>query len=191
MIELIKNKEHLTKEGLDKLISIRATLNLGLSAELKAAFPEIVPVDRPIVPDQNIPDPMWIAGFVSAEGCFLVNIKESKTISLGYQTILRFQITQHNRDRLLLTNIVKFLGCGHLHQGKDVSFLDVNVHKFSDILDIIIPFFTKYPILGIKALDFSDFSQIAYLMKDKSHLNKDGLEKIRVIKAAMNRGRKE
>lgn len=30
---LIKNKEHLTKEGLKKIISIRASMNLGLSDE--------------------------------------------------------------------------------------------------------------------------------------------------------------
>lgn len=122
-------------------------------------------------------------------GCFLVNIRQSKTVSLGYQTILRFQITQHIRDRLLLSNIRNFLDCGHLHEGENVKFLDIVVHKLSDIQDKIIPFFIKYPILGVKYLDFSDFSKIADLMKDKSHLNQEGLDQIRKIKAGMNKGR--
>ena len=145
MIELYRNKEHLRTEGLNKLIAIKASLNIGLSDKLKTAFPKVVPVNRPIVPNQNIPDPMWLAGFTSGEGCFLVNIKQSKTISLGYQTSLRFQITQHFRDRILITNIINYLGCGRLREGKNVQFLDIVVEKLSDINEKIIPFFNKYP----------------------------------------------
>ena len=99
VVELYRTKHNLTTEGLNRLIAIKASLNLGLSHKLKEAFPKVVPVNRPIVSNQNIPDPMWLAGFTSAEGCFLVIIKPSKTIYLGYQTFLRFQITQHIRDR--------------------------------------------------------------------------------------------
>lgn len=45
---IIKNKEHLTKQGLQKVIAIKASLNLGLSDELKASFPDITPAIRPI-----------------------------------------------------------------------------------------------------------------------------------------------
>ena len=38
----IKNKEHLTDEGLNKLISLKASMNRGLTSELKAAFPLII-----------------------------------------------------------------------------------------------------------------------------------------------------
>jgi hypothetical protein len=130
---------------------------------------------------------MWISGFTSAEGCFLVGIKPSNTISIGYQTFLRFKITQHIRDKLLITNIINYLGCGRLRESKDVKFLDIDVQKFSDIQDKIIPFFNKYSLLGVKALDFSDFTLIASLMKDKDHLNQEGLDKIRKIKAGMKK----
>lgn len=36
--ELIKCKIHLTQEGLEKLVNIRASMNKGLSEELKLAF---------------------------------------------------------------------------------------------------------------------------------------------------------
>ena len=36
--------EHLKKEGLQSIINIRASLNLGLSEVLKAAFPNTIPV---------------------------------------------------------------------------------------------------------------------------------------------------
>jgi len=44
---LIQNKEHLTKEGLNKLISIRASMNKGLTDELKLAFPGTTPINKP------------------------------------------------------------------------------------------------------------------------------------------------
>lgn len=36
---LIQNKEHLTIEGVNKIVAIKASMNLGLSDELKVAFP--------------------------------------------------------------------------------------------------------------------------------------------------------
>lgn len=60
MVEIVKAKEHLTFEGLQKIVAIRATLNRGLSDELKAAFPETaaaVSLIRPIIPMQKISDP--------------------------------------------------------------------------------------------------------------------------------------
>jgi hypothetical protein len=58
---------------------------------------------------------------------------------------LRFQITQHCRDRLLLTKIISYLDCGHLHEGIGVQFLNIVIHKINDIHNKIIPFFTKHP----------------------------------------------
>jgi hypothetical protein len=37
----IKNKEHLTKDGFNKLLLIKSNMNKGLSPKLKLAFPEI------------------------------------------------------------------------------------------------------------------------------------------------------
>ena len=54
---MINRKEHLTIEGLRKIVAIKASMNLGLSEELKKAFPDIVPALRPLVVDQKINDP--------------------------------------------------------------------------------------------------------------------------------------
>jgi hypothetical protein len=48
-LDLVQIKEHLTLEGFKKIISIRASMNLGLPEELKKSFPEIMPVNRPII----------------------------------------------------------------------------------------------------------------------------------------------
>jgi hypothetical protein len=57
VVDLMNNKEHLTLEGLQKIIAFKASLNLGLSDELKGAFPDIVPIERSLVQDQKILDP--------------------------------------------------------------------------------------------------------------------------------------
>ena len=38
-VMLISQKQHLTIEGLEKIVAIRASMNLGLSEVLKEAFP--------------------------------------------------------------------------------------------------------------------------------------------------------
>jgi LAGLIDADG endonuclease len=56
---LVKNKNHLELEGLKKIVAIKATINKGLSVELrtKEAFPDVIPVPRPLVQNQEIKDP--------------------------------------------------------------------------------------------------------------------------------------
>ena len=38
-------------------------MNLGLLSDLKAAFPNTVAEERPLVLDINIRDPQWFVGF--------------------------------------------------------------------------------------------------------------------------------
>jgi hypothetical protein len=53
---IMDNKEHLTIEGIRKLVGIKAKLNLGLTEELSKAFPNIVTVDRPLIVNKKVPD---------------------------------------------------------------------------------------------------------------------------------------
>jgi LAGLIDADG DNA endonuclease family protein len=46
-VQLRLNRSHITEEGLKKIISLKASMNTGLSCSLKAAFPNVVP--RPLV----------------------------------------------------------------------------------------------------------------------------------------------
>ena len=57
VFNLINNKQHLTDSGLNEIVSIKASMNLGLSDKLKAAFPNIIPVDKPNVLNCKIKDP--------------------------------------------------------------------------------------------------------------------------------------
>ena len=54
---MMSRKEHLTFEGLQQIVNFKASMNLGLSNELKKAFPNTMPVPRPLVVNQIIKDP--------------------------------------------------------------------------------------------------------------------------------------
>lgn len=183
---LLINKEHLTPEGLLKIIAIRASINNGLSESLKEAFPGIIPVMRP---ERNIIsiNNQWLAGFTSGEGSFGVKIRKAKENSKAVIELI-FQINQHVRDKELMACIAEYLECGKIYK-HSLNAVVYKVSKTSDLTEKVIPFFIKYPILGIKALDFKDFYYLAELISNKAHHTEEGLKKIFSIKANMNTGR--
>jgi hypothetical protein len=88
-----------------------------------------------------------------------------------------------------MKNLVKYLDCGHYYPSNNRESGYLRVTRFSDIEDIIIPFFDKYLILGVKALDYADFCKVAKIIKNKEHTSVQGLNQIRLIKDGMNRER--
>jgi hypothetical protein len=53
----MNNKAHLTTEGLNQVVNIKASMNLGLSDMLKAEFKGYSPVERPVVNNEKTLDP--------------------------------------------------------------------------------------------------------------------------------------
>ena len=191
--EIMRGKEHLTQEGLIKILAIKASMNHavnhGLSGKLQLAFPSVVPVVRPLVKNLKVKDPNWLVGFTSADGCFIVNLRQNSKYKTGFQVILKFIITQHARDECLLKSLMEFLDCGNVTRRSREEVVDLIVTKLSDINNKIIPLFQKYPIHGVKAKDFADWCSVVELINEKKHLTEEGLEQIRWIKAGMNTGR--
>lgn len=188
IIMMMLRKEHITEKGLLTILSIRASLNLGLSESLKTAFPNIIPVLRPEVANITIPDGEWLAGFTSGEGCFFVSVNKSSTHVSGFQVQLIFQITQHSRDERLIQSLISYLDCGKLVTSSD-NKVQFRVEKFMDNFDKIIKFFDNHKIRGVKLDNFKDWCIVAKLMKDKDHLTPEGVNKIMKIKTGMNKGR--
>ncbi|KAG0632613.1 cytochrome oxidase I intronic ORF 5 [Tuber brumale] len=155
--EIIQRKEHRTLEGLHKILSIKAVMNL--------------------------------VGFVEGEGCFYIDISETSG-KVGARVQLKFKITQHSRDALLMESLVKYLDCGKIYKKSSVDVIDYEVKKLSDITEKVIPFFKKYPLQGSKKLNFDNFCTVASLVESGAHLTKSGLEEIRKIKSGMNTQRK-
>jgi hypothetical protein len=113
---------------------------------------------------------------------------KSETI-FGMSVQLVFQIAQHKRDELLIQSLVSYFGCGRYEPSNNKDFGQFVIRKLEDLTEKVIPFFDKYKIVGIKAMDYKDFCNIAKIMKDKSHLTPEGLKKIKSLKSGMNKGR--
>jgi hypothetical protein len=209
--EMIKNGEHLTEKGLLKIISLKSSLNLGLPENLKQAFPSIPRHNRKEFEFRGIPSPFWIAGFTSGDGSFNLKIGKSSTTSIGVRIQLRFGIGLHIRELKVIKGIAAYLnllilypdrvldsGAASLKVNERYKYIDIRTNavtfqitKFSDIINIIIPFFERYSILGQKALDFSDFKEVSLIMKNNAHLTEEGFKKILEIKKRMNKKRSE
>jgi hypothetical protein len=188
VVMMMQRGEHLTAKGLQKIINIRASLNKGLTPLLAEAFPNSVGLSRPSLPVNNLKlHPQWVAGFTSGDGCFKVSLRESKLYKVGSRVALIFILTQHIRDELLLKSLVDFFKCGQTYSYKD--YVEFRCQSFKDIYENILPFFYKYPILGVKAQDFNDWAKVAGMIQTKVHLTKEGFDQIRQIRIGMNKGR--
>lgn len=181
-VELMERKAHLSVEGLNEFLALKASVNWGLSESLVAAFPDIVPVGRsgknPVIPSSN----WWLSGLIDAEGCFMIKKVDSQ--SKGQRIHVFFQITQHVRDINLMENITKFLDCGRLYEYRDG--VDLRVTKILDVTEKIIPLLEEYPLQGVKAEDYLCFKEIAFLIKNKEHLTPEGVDKIKQLKLKMD-----
>ena len=91
------------------------------------------------------------------------------------------------------------LASGHLEAREENKYkhitilqdvVQLQITTFSDVINIIIPFFDKYPVLGQKALDFLEFKNVSRLMLNRKHLTVEGFQQIIKIKEGMNLRRK-
>jgi len=194
--EMIKNREHLTEEGLLKIVTLKSSLNWGISDKLIKAFPFVIPVNRLEYKFKGIPDPFWIAGFTSGDGSFQIRLSKLNT-NIGYRVSLLYSFHLHIRDLEVLKGLATYFSSNskNLISNKKVGISgDKSVHlqiaKFSDINEKIIPFFDKYPIKGVKSLDFEDFKKVCKLIETKEHLTPLGIKAILDIKLNMNQNRK-
>ena len=178
---IMQRKEHLTAEGLQKIVNIRASLNKRLTPLLLETFPNTVALARPLLPPLSVKlDSQWVAGFTSGDGCFKISIRESKLHKTGSRVTLLFVVTQHIRDELLLKSLVDFFGCGQTYSYKD--YTEFRCQSFKDNYERILPFFNKYPIIGVKSQDFEDWTKVAKMIQTKVHLTNEGFDQIRLIR---------
>ncbi len=186
IVIMMSNKEHITLEGLNQIISIKASLNHGLSKELRVAFHNVKSVLRPLAIDQVIPHPDWMAGFVSGDGSFYLTIRKSHELKVGYRAEVGFQITQHSRDQVFMESFISYFNCGKIKKDTRHSVLYFTVSNFTHLIERIIPFFQEHKVLGVKFLDYEDWCKAAEIIKTKAHLTTEGINELRKLQDGMN-----
>ena len=130
----------------------------------------------------------YIVGLTDGEGCFLVQIRNDCRI------ILRYFITQRFDNKKLLDKVCQFFKIGYVYrkfQGNDRTKMTFvyEVTKQDDIQKVIVPFFKKHHLQGVKRKSFTNFAQIAKIVKnrqDTRKLTKSELDKVWHLKLTMN-----
>jgi hypothetical protein len=144
----------------------------------------------------------WIIGFVDGEGCFSINFikqsdkKETNRLRRGYQTGFQvtheFVVVQGTKSLDSLKKIQNFFQVGNIyvnrrHDNHKEHLYRYTVKRREDIMNVIIPFFTKYQLQTAKKNDFEKFKQCVSMIYKQEHLKTSGLIKIIKISETMNR----
>jgi LAGLIDADG endonuclease len=118
-------------------------------------------------------NPMWLSGFACGEGCFTGYLSLDIKSLWGLQPGLDFNITQSTDDLLLLNAINKYFGSkgGVYNKPNNVSV--VAFRNVKVLNDIIVPFFIKYPLVGLKSYEFEKWVKLVNIYYNKNHIRKD------------------
>jgi len=185
IVLLMEKGEHKSLSGLLKIFSLRAILNKGLPSFIKAEYPDITPAVEPEFKLSNYLNPHWLSGFITAEGSFFISVYPNEKRKAGYAVNLVFSLSQDLRDLELLNRLVDYLGSGIVREHPNRNTAELIITKNGDINLKLIKFLTKFPLSGVKLLDFERFKQVSFLIENKMHLTQDGIELIKTIKEKM------
>ena len=218
VVEIILNKDHLTKEGFLKVLSYYASINKGVSKKVWNYYPDILPADKPII---NLPEklnPQWVSGFVGGDGGFSIYVRSVNDYALnpstqgqdpgsgprGEKVYCRFHIAQHSKDLELMQMFVQFFGCGKVEVRSNIRTplsprrspwarpkgrCDFIIQDTSFLLEKVVGHFDLYPLFNLKHEDYLCFKQALLLVKEKKHLTIEGLNKIKSLNLEMNSNR--
>ena len=115
----------------------------------------------------------YLLGFTDAEGCFSVSLKKENTARFGWALDPLFQITQHKCNREVLEMFQKELKCGRIiEKSGQPDCLVFLVDNRRQLVEKIIPFFEKYPLLT-KCNDFVKFREIITGLENKMRHKKE------------------
>jgi hypothetical protein len=118
-------------------------------------------------------NPMWLSGFVCGEGCFTGYLSLDIKSLWGLQPGLDFNITQSTNDKILLEAInLYFDNKGGVYSKPNnvsvVAFRNVKVLR-----EVIVPFFYKYPLVGIKSYELERWIKLIDIYYNKKHVGID------------------
>ena len=80
-----------------------------------------------------------------------------------------------------------FNGVGGIYADKTNNSLNYKIAKIEHLINVIIPHFNTYKLVGNKNLNFLIWFQIVSLVKNKTHLTSEGLNLIKSLKDQLNK----
>ena len=133
----------------------------------------------------------YIAGFVDGEGSFHVAVQRNPSTKNGWQLVPEFHVSQNVERRQVLDLIRERFLCGYIRENhrnsKDTSLVFV-VRNRAHLIERVIPFFERNPLLSSKNEDFIVFARIVRSMRNGMHLKQEGFATLRQLALTMNGG---
>lgn len=137
----------------------------------------------------------WLAGFIDADGNFYIQHTKIEDGAKKRKISCRLRIEQREIDPTskisyynILSEISKFLNCNLLtRKQKSTGNTYFNITASSRAsLNIIIEYFSTFPLYGSKYLDYKDWRKAVMLVLNNLHYTNENIEKITKLKNNMN-----
>ena len=182
-VMLIKSREHLTEKGIHKILSFKSAMNLGLSDKLKANFPNVTYIERPLqIIKSELLNPYWVSGFIDGDGSFTVSI-ESTT---NYVNI-RLIVGLHEREQILIDRLFKFFNGGRINLSSKQQMVYFTIGNSKDLTSRVLPHFDTYTLVGNKLDNYLIWKKILGKVENKKHLTEKGSKEIKELKSKLNK----
>jgi hypothetical protein len=111
-----------------------------------------------------------------------------KSLDLKREVRVSFEINLHEKDQEILQQIQSFFGVGTLYIRPDRKISVYRVTNVNCIKDVLLPHFTKYPLISTKAIDFVLWCKVIEIKLNKEHLTQKGFGQILSYYASVGRG---
>lgn len=141
-------------------------------------------------------DNNYVAGFVDGEGCFALKYRTDKQVNKETGKVreykywsAEFAIVLHPSDKSLLYLIKEKFGVGSISFKKTGDQARFSVQKTKNLKEVIIPFFKKYRLKGVKSKDFELWSKAVLIIakhKEKTVRGKSNPVNEKDVKKLLN-----
>ena len=133
----------------------------------------------------------YLAGFIDGEGCFCIALKNQKSAKVRWVLDPVFHVTQNSNHKEILYLLQKVLNCGIVIKkyGQEQTMQFV-VQSRRDLVDKVIPFFRKYPLMT-KNKDFEIFAEVVESLDQHKHADINNFKKLLKKVFTMNSGGKQ
>ena len=162
-------------------------------------------MEESILDRSDLSSNRWFTGFTEADGHFGIKIvsdkpkSETRKRSVSNNISLRFNIDQRLNDKITCSSMMTIMKeisiflSSSLKVYKTLSatedMLCVSVASI-DKFKLIVHYFSKHTLFGIKKKNFNDWLIVYNMILDKQHLTGQGREKIKIIQSNTNSKRK-
>lgn len=193
ILSFINKKVHTNISGFLKLISLINRLNKPISKSLWSKLSQLstIPyVEFKVYPNiykvENL-NPFWISGFVTGEGSFtyFTKTRENSVGKIIKDYSLVFEVSQKSKDLHILNLINAYFKIGNVYTDtKGMSRYRLRIQK--NKINILIPHFNNYPLVGYKALQYLVWIKIVNILNNQVRTDLRDIEVEKLIKELSN-----